>query len=497
MYNDVRNMFNPEMTPPAVRPVVVLQGTYREMGIQYGEQATDYLARNAAVIKSGVLPMWDSWEDIVSTMDKFEGILKEKFPEALELWAGMAEGSGLDYDDIRIINLSLQLLVMAHPEALSEKQFTEGCSNISAWGSATLNGKTIAAANLDQGWNMGNYTVVIVAFPDKGNAFITTPPWAGELVGNMGINHHGLVTMGSAGQDGLPTDTEVGSPNLTAKFGALLKCSDVEEAVRYYLDMHCGNAENTHFADKTHAKIVEYTPGHHAVRASGDHDEVDFLIATNHFIDSEMQSSIIQGEYNQGFYDAVPRYNTYKKLFDSKIGGIDEAVIESFITCHDYWDGERWHEDVYSMDPDIDPESSWTPEMRAHEWRALMQAIAVPSEKTVYLRQGESDRRFSLVPHATGEFCKLVLGDNIESVYADAYDDAKRRIWLAARDLNKKNNSDVVKEQYLNTAKENMWRAFNYKAQADLSSGNEKYCKMGKAITCLCAAQIYGRMASR
>lgn len=117
-----------------------------------------------------------------------------------------------------------------------------------------------------------------------------------------------------------------------------------------------------------------------------------------------MVSSIYAGEYNQGWYDAFPRYDTYKKLFDSHKGGINKEIIESFITCHDYWDGEKWHEDVYSMEPEIDPESSWTPEMRCQEWRALMQAIAVPADRAVYLRQGESDRRFSIVPRATGEF---------------------------------------------------------------------------------------------
>lgn len=497
MYTDVKHKFDPELTPANVRPVVVLSGSYEEMGIQYGEQAKEYLARNAAVIKGRVLPMWDSWDAIVEGMDKYEAMLVEKFPEALDLWKGMAKGSGLDYDDIRIINLSLPLLVMATPDKGAKKEDVQACSTISAWGSATLSGKTIAAANLDQGWNMGNYTVVVVAFPEKDNAFITTPPWAGELVGNMGINSKGLVTMGSAGQDGLPTDSAIGVPNLTAKVGALLKCDNVEEAVQYYIDMHCGNAENTHVADETHAKIVEYTPGHHAVREAGQHGEEDFLIATNHFIDDEMTSSIHPGYYNQGWYDAFPRYDTYKKLFDAKKGGIDENVIESFITCHDYWDGEKWHKDVYSMEPEIDPESSWTPEMRCQEWRALMQAVAVPAERTVYLRQGESDRRFSIVPRATGEFCKLVLGKNIEAVYAEAYDDAKRRVWTASRDLNKKDNHDYVKDEYLDIAKENMWKAFNYKAQADLSDGNEKNIYMGRALTCLCKAQVYGRMASK
>lgn len=499
MFTDIRNKFDPEMPPTSIRRVVVLSGTYEEMGEQYGEQAKEYLARNAAVVKGSVLPMWDSWEDIVKAMDGYEAVLKEKFPEALEMWKGMAKGSGLDYDDIRIINLSLALLVMIglDPDEKKESLKNEACSTISAWGSSTLDGKLIAASNLDQGWNIGTYDVVLVGFPKDDYPFITTPPWAGELIGNMGINSQGLVAMGSAGQDSLPTDSAMGAPNLTAKVGALLKCETVEEAVDYYIDLHCGNAENAHFADETHSKVVEYTPGHHAVRECGQHGETDFMIATNHFIDKEMTSSLWGGDYNQGWYDAFPRYTTYYKLMEAKRGGITKETIESMITCHDYWDGDRWHEDVYSMEPEIDPESSWTPEMRSQEWRAQMQAIAIPSERTVYLRQGESDKRFSLVPYASGEFCKLVLGDDADAVYEEAYDEAKRRIWIASRDLNKANNTDYKKDECLDLAKEQMWTAFNYKAVADLSEGNEKNNAIGSAITCLCKAQIYAKMAGK
>lgn len=50
MYTDVKKKFDPEVIPANVRPVVVLSGSYEEMGFQYGEQAKEYLARNAAVI---------------------------------------------------------------------------------------------------------------------------------------------------------------------------------------------------------------------------------------------------------------------------------------------------------------------------------------------------------------------------------------------------------------------------------------------------------------
>lgn len=491
---DEQLKFDPEKTPLDVRPVVALAGSMEDMGIQYGQQAKELIARNAAVIKSRVYPMWESKDALHNAIKQYEGILLEKLPEMVDFCKGISQGADLDYDDVCMINLSLPLLVMA-PENLKEKDEAMACSTITAYGRATKDGKTYSAANLDQGWNMGNYTVVLVGFPDKGNAFISTPPWAGEIVGNMGLNSSGLVTLGSAGQAELPTDTATGIPNLLGKFGILLHCNSVDEAVKYYVDLHCSNAENGHFSDPKKSAVVEYTPGHHVVRYAGDHGETDYTIATNHFIAEEMQTSIYKGSYNDGWYDAYPRYDTYQKLMEEYHGDITFRQIEEMITCHDYWDGKVWHRDVYSMEPFIDPESSWCPEMRAPDWKALMQAIAVPEDRVVYLRNGESDRRFSMVPEATGEFCKLVLKDNIEDVYSIAVNDAKVEIWRAARDLNIAHNTDYHKEKLLQDAKHEMWRNFNYKAIADLATGNEKMLNYGKSITALCKAQIYAKMA--
>lgn len=90
-----------------------------------------------------------------------------------------------------------------------------------------------------------------------------------------------------------------------------------------------------------------------------------------------------------------------------------------------------------------------------------------------------------------------MLGNTLQAVYEEAYDDAKRSVWIASRNLNKCDNHDYVKDEYLDIAKENMWKAFNYKAKADLSEGNECNLNMGKALTCLCKAQVYGRMAAK
>ncbi|RGE20386.1 C45 family peptidase [Leucobacter sp. wl10] len=491
--------FDPDTMPPDVRPVIVISGSMREMGVQYGRQAREIIARNATVVRATILPMWnDDWAAMVDEMRRYERMVGEQNPGMLELWQGMAEGSGLDYLDVLIVNLSLPLLIMAPPERLETGRHSM-CSTFSAWGSATVDGKLYASANLDQGWNAGTYTVVVVAFPDDGEPFISTPPWGGEIVGSLNMNAAGLVVMGSGGQSARPEDYAVAVPNMTSKLTALMHARTADEAVASYLSVQSSNAENAHFADPSTAKLVEYTPAHHAVRGAGDHGERDYLVATNHFLDEEMQSSLEPEDgdgYRDGWYDAWPRYSSYDRLLSEQHGELTLDRIAAVLGSHDYWDGEAWQRDVYSLEPEADPRSCWSPEMRGPQWKTLMKTIAIPEDRTVYLMNGESDRRMSTLPDAPGEYCRLVLGSSLEAIAASAVEDAKTDIWETGRDLNRADSVSPEQDELLNRAKRELWRGFNLQAVGKVSEDRDEALRlMGEALTGYLRAQTYARRA--
>ena len=244
--------FDDSIPPPDVRPVVVVSGSPKEMGVQYGEQARDLIARNIAVVKSKTLPLWGSWEDIVKRMDKYEAEMVKNTPEVVEMWKGIAEGSKLPYDDIRLINLSLSLLIMT-PEDAASNQEAPQCSHISVWGSAVKEQKMIAGGNTDSTWNTGTYTVVLIAYPDNGNAFIMTPPWAGIAGVGFGLNSKGLVILSSGGQAARPEDSQFGVDNMASRLKILMECDTAEQAKDQYLSHHCSSAENAQFVDKNGA----------------------------------------------------------------------------------------------------------------------------------------------------------------------------------------------------------------------------------------------------
>jgi hypothetical protein len=486
--------FDVTVPPPDVRPVVVVSGTPYEMGYQYGQQARDLIARNAVKIKADTLPIWGTWDAMVSRMDQYEAAIAAKAPEVPQIWHGIADGAGVSYDDVRLINLSLELVIMPPSQAASSQ-----CSHISAWGAATRNHEVIAGQNTDQTYNAGNYTVVLVAFPASGNAFITTPPHAGELAGGFGMNSKGLVSLGSGGQGARPEDTAIGCNNMCTRMHILLTCDNATQAKDMYVDMNPDSAENAQFVDASGtANVVEHTPAVQVVRKAGDYGENDFLVATNGFLAKEMQPAMYPGKWNGGWYDWLPRQVTYTKLIRDNFGAITVSKVMAFMASHDYWDGKAWHRNVWSLWPAIDDENCWTPEMHDSAYKTLMRSVAVPKDLTTYLMQGETDVRSSVIPNATGTFCKLVLGQDPATMAATAEADCEMQLYYAARNLDLAANPSPARDAKLTKAKLAMWQGINLQAEAGATTDDANLAALlyGQALTCFCKAQCYAQQAS-
>jgi hypothetical protein len=483
--------YDTAVLPPDVRPVVFVSGTPYEMGVQYGEQARELIARNAEYLYSQILPKYGTWEAMVQQMAPYEALVVDQAPEIAEMWRGIAAGSGESYETIAMVNLELPLFVM--PTDAEEPP----CSHITAWGRATKDHKLIVGENLDQGF-IGNYTVVLVAFPSEGNSFIMTPPWAGEVGGGFQMNNKGLAITGSGGQGAREEDMQVGFPAMAAKAHIIWTCDTAEQAKDAYVALNPNGAELAQFADASNdVYVVEHTSAASVVRRAGDYGERDYLIATNGFLSEELQGAMYPDPWNGGWYDWLPRYNTYEKLIRDNFGRIGVGSIMAFTGCHDYWDGKAWHRNVWSTKPAIDSQSCWTPEMRDIYYKCLMRAVAVPADLTAYLMQGQTDIRAGTVPQATGEFCKLVLGDGAVAVALQAQDDAQVQIWYAARNLaTGRVAATASRDAKLEKAKAVFWKGLNLLAKAGVATDvNVAQARYGEAVTCFCKAQCFAEQA--
>ncbi|MCR2035463.1 C45 family autoproteolytic acyltransferase/hydolase [Adlercreutzia mucosicola] len=483
--------FATDVVPPAVRPVVIVSGTPYEMGVQYGKACADYIQRNATAIEASALPIWGSKEAIVERLDEFEKIMSEKTPDAVEMWKGIAEGSGVDYDGVRLINLNLPILIM--PPEEGDVAGTQTCSHFSAWGDATADGKMIAGNNLDQGWNVGACTCVVVGYPKDGNSFIVCPPWAGQAGGGFALNDKGLGLTGSGGMGSRPEDSTFSVDSMAAKFDIIMHYDNAADAKDRFLEHMPASAENAQFLDPQQAYIVEYTPAVQAVRQAGDHGEKDYLIATNYFIDEKAAEANYKDEWMGGLWDSIPRYQSYEQLIKENYGKIDEPYAEEMLGCTKYWDGTQWITDTLQEEPFEDPKDLWSPEGRSVQYKTLFSNIMIPDERKVFLMQGQSDDLLSAIPEAPGVFCTITLEDSPAAVAETAYAEAEYRIWLAGKALREQQEEPSEEErEKLDQARRAIWLGFNDLNVAGSSDDStEALSSYGQAVTHFCEAQTF------
>src|SRR4030043_2439624 len=162
--------------PPSVLPVVILRGSDYEMGFQYGEQACAYIDRTREDKWAQALRRF-SRDEVLRALRANQSFIKSYTPEWIDFMRGMADGATragfpMTYTDVLLMNCTL-----ADPKTSVYPEGTENdllppkrCSVASAWGSATRDGRLIGLDTLDI--PDVAHAVVIVAYPDRGHAYI-------------------------------------------------------------------------------------------------------------------------------------------------------------------------------------------------------------------------------------------------------------------------------------------------------------------------------------
>lgn len=221
---------------PSIGPIVVLQGTSREMGRQYVEQVVEIFGPWIfEQISSRVFS-----PEQVEQIRRWERHLLDHTPEIAEMAHGWVEGArdlGIKLSYLQVIQLwtghfdpvytgilphgvrDLVEQIRESDKGLASTSYLGGlerskssddevggplpsvemCSGCCAWGSATVNGGLIAGATTDHDCT---FQATIAAFPDTGYSFIYTPFSVTGFIPNLGqyyfAGHPGMNNQGVA-----------------------------------------------------------------------------------------------------------------------------------------------------------------------------------------------------------------------------------------------------------------------------------------------------------
>lgn len=252
--------------------IVDLQGSYQQMGRQYGHLLGGELQ---GFYKAAVVDYFQKRKGLsAAAMKKTALSLYRFYPQRFkDILTGMAETSGLSLEEHIILN------------ALELYGAMPACSGIIAWGAYTKNRALIAGRNYDWFAQYGEFArklTVTVFNPDSGipHAIIT---FAGVIYATTGLNAEGLfLELNNAGPSGGAMSYANRLPAIVSLLAFLGDYASLDQLDAAFNTTRPNFAFIINTADTSRGLSYEWAP--FALRRRNG-DTPGLLVATNHFTD--------------------------------------------------------------------------------------------------------------------------------------------------------------------------------------------------------------------
>ena len=179
------------MTATAHCPLVEVSGPPAERGRQYGEIARDRI-RTGIELYSGKLREANlGAAEITELAEGFAPIVSAFDPAHSEEMRGIADGAGVTFGDVMLLNARTELLKLAERRGnRTPDEPSDGCTGVLALPEATLHGEVLHATNWDWKAECAETTVVLKVVRDDGPDILTFTE-AGALA-RTGLNSAGI-----------------------------------------------------------------------------------------------------------------------------------------------------------------------------------------------------------------------------------------------------------------------------------------------------------------
>ena len=291
-------------------PLIECSGSPREMGRQYGEQARDSIHANRE--------WWQTERRVAesdATLASSREFLCERIPDVYEELHGIAEGSGMPFDEMLIFN--------------QRDAGTRGVGCTSMALVAPADG-TLVAKNNDGSTGESGSFVVRRSRPTRGLPMVQVT-YAGWLSGLDAMNAEGLAnTHGSVGSK-LPRPFPAVDIRLWV-YVLLRQCTTTDEFLaglsRIPLTGKGFNIANGHLS--RHTCVVEA-----AVPALGIRSRREpFVFATNHYVTPELAEA---DQRTPGGKEISIYRLGYLKWVKATVPPQDTAALQAILRSHDPW----------------------------------------------------------------------------------------------------------------------------------------------------------------
>jgi hypothetical protein len=522
------------LIPPAVEPVIVLQGSDYNIGYQYAQQIVQIDGLQALQAMQRSLT-----DEQRSALKASQWYIKKYMPEFIDQFRGMAAGAGaagirLTYEEVLANYCDLKTYEGTEPPGSQDDSLPpSGCSGFAAWGSTTKDGKLICAGSSDNEPGKGSafsISHLLVVFPETGNSYIASVgprldiPGGPLACSHPGMNnkglcyaHHGAGVAGGEqqGYASFGHAAEVLYPLHTLRFA-----DNAKQALDMQLSYPSGARVRGLWADTSGDAFDIECRDPEVVRQAGENGEQGFLYATNNCLTKKITITkddawladafgwdityVPHGGWTAMDEDAVRRNLVMWNMLHNYQGHVDLAFVKMMWRfagrLPDYPSLEAADEGMYA-----NQSQGWDSKICA---LANMQVgICQPDkgDQGLYfsctgpagkLANGQCPGYSFFIPEATHTFYEVQLASDPAAV-ADAaksqamYDLSYANIEL--RKLTYANAAYAPLKAIFDKASSEWYVARHYQDLAGKSSGNDAVCDYGKALRYFTRCQAHAQ----
>ncbi len=251
-------------------------GTFREMGQQIGEACSEQVRHSIANARSLLDDAYDelqlNWDGAIIQARKYIPFAEERYPQYVEEMKGIAEGAGVSFGDVAVIN-AMEAVTM---DALHLAK----CTSMAVSQERTTNHHVLVAHNEDWLPEDEMDVFVIRAHPKEEPSFLAVT--YGALLPNIGFNAYGIAQCCDSVH---PMDCRIGIPRIVVS-RAVLAARTPSEAIRHMLTPRRAAGYNHLLVHESGEMYnVEVSARRFAVLGAED----GMIVHTNHYLENEMR----------------------------------------------------------------------------------------------------------------------------------------------------------------------------------------------------------------
>jgi isopenicillin-N N-acyltransferase-like protein len=322
--------------------MVKVRGGHRQIGQQIGESCRDLVRHGIetghVLLENAYSQLQLSWDGAKIQARKYMPFAQERYPQYVEEIVGMAEGAGVSFDDLAVLN--------AMEAVTSDALHLTKCTSLGVSPEHTAGGHVLAAHNEDWLPEDEPDVFIVHAEPDD------EPPWIamtyGGLLPNIGLNAAGLA---QCCDSVYPSDCRIGIPRVMLS-RAVLGSRSISQAFQHMLvPLRAAGYNHLLIHESGELYNIEVSARSFAVLYSDE----GRIVHTNHYLDPTMR--VVESNSDELIHTRV-RYGRALHLL-RQTDQHTLLTLQSILKDHVNYPDSICNHSIFDLDP-LDREKTIT-----------------------------------------------------------------------------------------------------------------------------------------